>query len=229
MMRKLFITLFCLTMAVSSAKAQHRLGEVMEFNGVKGMVFKLDKTGEHGLVMTVKKCKDNWLINKDAKFETGSFYEDDGEKNLAIIETYIKDNNQQWEDFPYFNWCHSLGEGWYPPANDELMALVTFINGEGLTYNHKNARKISKMLKDADGDGVFDSFTKSPFLYFSSTEAENGWVFVMSFTENLASSVAGTLLPGSGPKGKFELKSYQKSQIGGKILNIVGNRAVHKF
>ena len=85
------------------------------------------------------------------------------------------------------------------------------------------------MLKDAGGDGVYDSFTKSPYLYFSSTEAENGWIFVMNFEENLASSVAGNLLPGSGPKGKYALKPWQKSQMGGKFLNIVGNRAVHKF
>lgn len=228
-MRKFFMTLLCLTMAVSGAKAQHKLGEVMEFNGVKGMVFMVDKTGEHGLVMTVEKCKESWLKDKDAKFETSSFYEDDGAKNLAAIETYIKEQNQQWEDFPYFNWCRNLGDGWYPPANEELTALISFINGEGLKYNHKNAKKVGKMLKDAGGDGVYDSFTKSPYLYFSSTETENGWVYVMNFEESTASMVtSGSLLSG-GPKGKYSLKPYLKSQMGGKFLNIVGNRAVHKF
>ena len=229
MMRKFFMTLLCLTMAVSGAKARHKLGEVMEFNGVKGMVFMVDKTGEHGLVMTVEKCKESWLKDKDAKFETSSFYEDDGAKNLAAIETYIKEQNQQWEDFPYFNWCRNLGDGWYPPANEELTALISFINGEGLKYNHKNAKKVGKMLKDAGGDGVYDSFTKSPYLYFSSTETENGWVYVMNFEESTASMVtSGSLLSG-GPKGKYVLKPYLKSQMGGKFLNIVGNRAVHKF
>ena len=140
-MRKFFMTLLCLTMAVSGAMAQHKLGEVMEFNGVKGMVFMVDKTGEHGLVMTVKKCKESWLKDKEAKFETGAFYEDDGAKNLAAIETYIKEQNQQWEDFPYFNWCHSLGECWYPPANEELTTLISFINGEGLTYSHRKSAR----------------------------------------------------------------------------------------
>ncbi|MBP5713642.1 MAG: hypothetical protein J6X07_02955 [Prevotella sp.] len=228
MINRYLMALFCLTMAVG-AKSQHKLGDIMEFNGVKGMVFLLDKTKEHGLVMTIEKCKESWLADKEAKFETNAFYEDDGAKNLAAIEAYIKENKQQWEDFPYFNWCHSLGEGWYPPANDELTALISFINGEGLKYNHKNAKKVNKMLKDAGGDGVYDSFTKSPYLYFSSTETENGWVYVMNFDESTASMVTSGTLLGGGPKGKYTLKPWMKSQMGGKFLNIVGNRAVHKF
>jgi hypothetical protein len=34
---------------------------------------------------------------------------------------------------------------------------------------------------------------------------------------------------GGGPKGMYKLKPWQKSQMGGKALNIVGNRAIHKF
>jgi hypothetical protein len=201
----------------------------MELGGVKGMVFKIDASGEHGLVMTIKKCKESWLKDKDAKFETGAFYEDDGEKNLAAIANYIEEQNQQWEDFPYFNWCRSLGEGWYPPANEELTELISYINGEGLRYNHKNAKKISEKLKKAGGDGVYDSFTKSPYLYYSSTEADNGWVYVMNFDESLSSTVVSGMPFGGGPKGMYSLKSWPKSQMGGKALNIVGNRAIHKF
>jgi hypothetical protein len=226
---KLFTLMVCLLFALP-IMAQHKLGDIMELGGVKGMVFKIDASGEHGLVMTIKKCKESWLKDKDAKFETGAFYEDDGEKNLAAIANYIEEQNQQWEDFPYFNWCRSLGEGWYPPANEELTELISYINGEGLRYNHKNAKKISEKLKKAGGDGVYDSFTKSPFLYYSSTEADNGWVYVMNFEENMASSVVSSMpFGGGGPKGMYKLKPWQKSQMGGKALNIVGNRAIHKF
>ena len=193
---KLFTFMVCLLFA-APIMAQQKLGDIVDFGGVKGMVFKVDNSGEHGLVMTIDKCKESWLKDKDAKFETGAFYEDDGEKNLAAIAKYIEEQNQQWEDFPYFNWCRSLGEGWYPPAK---------------------------------GDGVYDSFTKSPFLYYSSTEADNGWVYVMNFEENMASSVVSSMpFGGGGPKGMYKLKPWQKSQMGGKALNIVGNRAIHKF
>ena len=213
----------------SGLDGKHMLGDIVVVNGVKGMVFKTDGSGEHGLVMTIQKCEESWLKDKDAKFETGAFYEDDGEKNLAAIANYIKEQNQQWEDFPYFNWCRKLGDGWYPPANEELTALIKFINGEGMKYTHKNAKKIHEKLKDAGGDGIYDGFTKHPYLYFSSTEAENGWVYVMIFDESLASAVTSGKILGGGPKGKYSLKPYLKSQMGGKFLNIVGNRAVHKF
>jgi hypothetical protein len=51
----------------------------------------------------------------------------------------------------------------------------------------------------------------------------------MIFDESLASAVTSGKILGGGPKGKYSLKPYLKSQMGGKFLNIVGNRAVHKF
>jgi hypothetical protein len=54
-------------------------------------------------------------------------------------------------------------------------------------------------------------------------------VWALVFAENTASALTKSVLIGSGPKGKYELKPYQKRQPGGKALNIVGNRAIHKF
>ena len=87
MMKRISFVLVCLLMVSISAKAQHKLGEIIDFNGVKGMVFLVDADGEHGLAMSVKKCSENWLADKEAKFETSSFYEDDGEKNMKASRT----------------------------------------------------------------------------------------------------------------------------------------------
>ena len=228
-MKKIILTLISMVVFSASVNAQYKLGQIIELDGVKGMVFKLDADGNHGLAFTIKKCEESWLADNTAKFETGAFYEDDGEKNLKKIEEYIKEANQQWDDFPYFKWCKDLGPGWYPPAKDEALKLVSFINGEGLRYNHKNCKKLSEILDKAGGDKLYSGFTKSPYLYYTSTEAENGWVWALVFAENTASALTKSVLIGSGPKGKYELKPYQKRQPGGKALNIVGNRAIHKF
>ena len=228
-MKKTFLTLVCLLTMAATAQAQHKLGEIIELDGVKGMVFKLDASGEHGLAFSVDKSEESWLADKTAKYETGAFYEDDGEKNLKKIEEYIKAENQQWEDFPYFKWCKELGPGWYPPAKDELSELINFITGNGLNYNHKRCKKLSEILDKAGGDKLYSGFTKSPYLYFTSTEAEGGLVWALVFAENVGSSLVGQSLLGGGPKGKYKLQPYQKRQPGGKSLNIVGNRAIHKF
>ena len=228
MMRKLFITLFCLTMAISSAKAQHRLGEVMEFNGVKGMVFKVDDKGEHGLAMSIVRCSEPWLTNKEAKFETGAFYEDDGEKNMKAIERYINEQDQLWEDFPFINWCRQLGEGWYAPAVEELEILIHFINGEGMKYNAKVTKKLSEALKKAGGDKLTNI---GGFFYYSSTEAENGLVYGVIFDSGGANLVANAspLRLITGTKGVYKIGTYMKALPGGKMLANYGSRAVHKF
>lgn len=227
-MKKTILTLIGLIAMAISAQAQHKLGDIIELDGVKGMVFKVDANGEHGLAFCLKKCKESWLADKTAKYETAAFYEDDGEKNLKKIEEYIKEQNQQWDDFPYFKWCKELGPGWYPPAKDEAMDLINFVTGDGLKYHHKTCKKWSKILEDAGGDKLYDGFDKSPYLYFTSTEAEGGLVWALVFVENAGRSLS-PLKMASGASGKYRLQPYQKRQPGGKALNIVGNRAIHKF
>lgn len=227
MMKRISFVLVCLLMVSISAKAQHKLGEIIDFNGVKGMVFLVDADGEHGLAMSVKKCSENWLADKEAKFETSSFYEDDGEKNMKAIENYIKEQNQQWEDFPFFKFCHELGEGWYAPANEELTALINFINnGDGMKYKHKNIKELNKILRNAGGDALWGAL-KTPALYFSSTEAEKGYVYAMVFEHNIAHAMSPAGM--FGTKGRYVLRTVLKAMPGGKALSGIGSRAVHKF
>lgn len=79
-MKKVLTTIICLIISISSAMAQHKLGDIIELNGVKGMVIQVDDAGEHGLAMSIARCGEPWLADKDAKFETSAFYEDDGRK-----------------------------------------------------------------------------------------------------------------------------------------------------
>jgi hypothetical protein len=208
--------------------AQHKLGDIIDIDGVKGMVFKVDETGEHGLAMSIVRCGEPWLTDKDAKFETGAFYEDDGEKNMKAIERYIDEQSQQWEDFPFINWCRQLGDGWYAPAVEELETLIHFINGEGMKYNAKVTKKLSEALKKAGGDKLYKV---GGFFYYSSTEAENGLVYGVIFDSGGANLVANAspLRLITGMKAVYKTGTYMKALPGGKMLANYGSRAVHKF
>ena len=227
-MKRFVIIVIALLGMGATVVAQHKLGDIITIGDKQGMVFKVDETGEHGLAFSMQKCEESWLADKEAKYETAAFYEDDGEKNLKKIEEYIKEANQQWDDFPFFKWCKEQGEGWYPPSKDEAMALVDFMTGDGLKYHHKTCKKWSKILEKADGDKLYTGFGQSPYIYYTSTEAEGGLVWALVFNENPGSAIS-PLRMASGPSGKYKLQPYPKRQPGGKALNLVGNRAIHKF
>ncbi len=226
-MKKISLLIALVCACFSSAFAQYKVGDYYEKDGVKGLVVRVDESGQHGLIMSLEKCTKKWLDDKDEKFNTNAYYEDDGEKNMAVIEKYIQENGKSWEMFPFFEWCRSLGEGWYAPAADELKDILKAINGEGEKYNNKQMKKIAKVLKKHKGDGLIDTGyfgSKTPYHMYSSTEGDAGTVQVLYFKINTSSALLG-----GKPKGKMLIDSFPKTYTGGKLANIYGSRAVRKF
>lgn len=226
-MRRILFLLFFSCAVVFSAKAQYKLGDYYENNGLKGIVVKVDVTGNHGLIMSLEKSAKKWLDDKNEKFNTNAYYEDDGEKNMAVIEKYIKDNGKSWDMFPYFSWCRSLGDGWYAPAEDELKDILNTINGGTGKYDAKYMKKISKLLKKHKGEGLINSGyfgTKAPHTMYSSTESDAGMVYTLYFKQNISSALLG-----GTPKGEFVIDNMLKTITGGKFSNDYGSRAIHKF
>lgn len=206
----------------------YKVGDYYEKDGLKGIVIRVDASGNHGLIMSLDKCAKKWLDGKDEKFSTNAYYEDDGEKNMAVIQKYIEENGKSWSMFPYFEWCRSHGEGWYAPATDELKDILKTINGSEGKYNASFMKKVAKVLKKHKGDGLIDSGyfgTKQPHAMFSSTEGDAGMVYTMFFKQNIASALIGV----GGPKGEFLVQSMPKTHTGGKFANMYGSRAIHKF
>lgn len=217
-----------IAMLCSLGANAYKVGDYYEKDGVKGIVVRVDETGEHGLIMSLEKSAKKWIDGGDEKFSTNAYFEDDGEKNMAVIEKYINDNGKSWDMFPYFQWCRSLGSGWYAPALDELKDILKTINGGEGKYNAKFMKKITKLLKKHKGDGLIDGGyfgNKNPQMMYSSTEGDAGMVYTLVFKENLASM----LVRMGGPKGRFVIESWQKTTTGGKLANQFGSRAVHKF
>lgn len=48
---------------------------------------------------------------------------EDGWNNRRRLIERLAEGKLTWEDFPAFEWCESLGPGWYLPAVDELRGL----------------------------------------------------------------------------------------------------------
>ena len=86
-MKKLLFTISALFCAMTANA--YNVGDFYNKNGVKGIVIKVDVSGEHGLIMSLDRFNGKWCSDKKAKFETNAFFEDDGQKNMEAIEKYL--------------------------------------------------------------------------------------------------------------------------------------------
>lgn len=226
-MKRILFFILAVFGAITSMQAQYKVGDFYDNDGLKGIVVRVDDTGKHGLIMSLEKSAKKWLDGGDEKFSTNAYFEDDGEKNMAVIQKYINENGKSWDMFPFFSWCRSLGSGWYAPALDELKDILKAINGGEGKYNAKYMKAITKTLKKHKGDGLISSGylgSKEPQWMYSSTEGDAGMVYVMHFKRSLASQFGI-----GGVKGEFVVESWTKTVTGGKFSNVYGSRAVHKF
>lgn len=63
-------------------------------------------------------CNDKTVVNATDR--------SDGNKNMEAVKKYVAENNETLEDFPAFNACVALGEGWYYPALKEIEYIVAY-------------------------------------------------------------------------------------------------------
>lgn len=233
-MKKIFTFLFSL--CALSINGQYKRGDYYENSDIKGIVVRVDASGEHGLIMSLNRCSMKWLKEKDYKYKTNAFYEDDGEKNMTIVSEFIKDNNLSWSDFPFFEWCRNLGNGWYAPALDELVDILKTINGNiekkkknvlRVTYDARNVESISKLIEEHGGDRLSQI---NPLWMFSSTEADAGKVYTLYFKESTSSKFGGGVAIGAASmRGKWIIDTKSKTTADTHWTKWHGSRAIHKF
>ena len=84
---------------------------------VEGIVFEVSEDGKHGKIFSLEEGKAlKWSTIGDADYTDE---ENDGMLNFEIIKAVEPD----FEGYPAFAWCASLGEGWYIPAINEVLAI----------------------------------------------------------------------------------------------------------
>lgn len=235
-MKKIMLSIIALVSSISMVQAQtYKIGDVYDKGGVKGVVFYVDDSGEHGLLVSPSGFEGKWCKKEQANNTINCYDEKDGAVNMETIATYIKDNDASWDEFPLFQWARSLGDGWYIPASDELKLLAKAING-GEEYSEKNINKFAKILKKEKGQGFINKGLGHPDDFmniYSSTEMRDskGLVFTLFFQESSGSKF-GTYMLGKFAKRKGKLilaGQYKNILTGGLTIKTDFGRAVHKF
>lgn len=206
---------------------RYKLGDIYNRDGVKGIVVLVDADGEHGLLLSLKGTSKKYS-EEDGIFNAGSLT--DGMANTQAVYAYAKTHGGL-EEFPLFEWCASLGEGWYIPSYYELANIWVVINGGTTDYTQNNFYDFSQLIEKAKGDR-FLTREHAPYFMYSSTETSDNQNVAMMLRSNVGNSVGKALL------GPFVSRAVQnKGTIapfyaiktwGGKIKGIQ-SRAVHRF
>ena len=152
--------------------AKYRVGDYYNENGLEGVIFALDSTGNHGKIVSLPQTEERiaWC-RPERSFREGVFATTDawdGAKNQAKIETL-----PMWQqDFPAFAWCAALGEGWYLPAIEELKLF---------TEQDEVRAAVNQTLASHGAPPVYDKGEVT--TYWSSTESDTPphvWFMIMS-------------------------------------------------
>lgn len=207
-----------------TASTTYKVGDVYNQNGLTGIVVAVDAKGEHGTIMSLEGSNAKWIADNDLKFETNAFYEDDGQKNMEVIASYISNNSKSWSDFPLFAWAKSLGEGWYIPSKEETLEIWKNINGGSNTYDRWKFRAFDRKQRGYGGANLVDTRfyigTKQPWWWYTSTEIQDGTVYVVQFGNDFKSQLT------VGFHSTFKAFPAVKKQA---IGNPYKSRAIHKF
>lgn len=147
----------------------YAVGDYYDENGIRGVVCAVSDDGLHGLLLSIEETTAAWCaLNKSELQSVGASDTKDGCANMEAVAEYIARGEASWEDFPAFAWCRALGEGWYLPAIDELLAVCANYNGGTRLKNDRDARnRFNEALRDHGGRRM-DRLV----FYYSSTEAD---------------------------------------------------------
>ncbi len=206
---------------------KYKLGDIYNRDGVKGIVVLVDADGEHGLLLSLKGTTKKYS-EEDGIFNAGS--QTDGMANTQAVYEYAKTHGGL-DEFPLFEWCAGLGEGWYIPSYYELANIWVVINGGTTDFTQNNFYDFSKLIQKAKGD-PFINRENAPYYMYSSTETSDNRTMGMMLRSNVGNSVGKALL---GPfvsravqnKGTI-VPFYGIKTWGGKLRGIQ-SRAVHRF
>lgn len=138
----------------------YKIGDYYHENGKEGIVFEMDASGRHGKIMALDDLLDELAWCTDEEYEKwkesdkkiGATDEQNSMKNLEVVRQI-----PGWQEkYPVFAACAALGEGWYLPAEEELIKL------------HDNKLALSAQAQKFGGSPEFYNC-----LYWSSSETSS--------------------------------------------------------
>ncbi|MGM9765210.1 MAG: hypothetical protein ACI3ZO_02515 [Candidatus Cryptobacteroides sp.] len=151
-----------------------KVGDYYSQGLVKGIVFNVDETGEHGMVVSLDEKELKWSTLGTSVI-SGAVYVsmDYGKDNVSGIKSLFDD----WaESFPAVAWCSSKNPGslntWYLPAANELRTLLDeYAGNPGLALS----------MEQRSGTPVNPGIS-----YWSSTDAGGQIAYSYRYRENMS-------------------------------------------
>ena len=107
--------------AAAPVEEGYKIGDYYNDGTKEGIVYEVYDGGKHGKIVSLDEATAKWCVRALAHRATDATSSNNGVVNLTEIK-----NLSNWEtNYPAFAWCASLGDGWYLPSKDELIALTT--------------------------------------------------------------------------------------------------------
>lgn len=147
-----------ITISQQCKESNFSIGEMVEFNGVKGIVFY--HNADITKIVSVEQGKACWSTEYVAIDATD---ERNGMNNMAVVQVV-----DAWESkYPAFAWCANLGEGWYLPARSELYDI----------WEVKSELNVELVANKYPAIGVDYNY-----YYWSSTQSDSNNAFKLYFS-----------------------------------------------
>lgn len=157
----------------------YEVGDLFSEGGVEGIVVRVDETGRHGLLVSLKHTagifgytcshiEKDGVIRDYRPLATGAADPDDGWRNMLTVEDIIANTPLTWDNFSAFKVCREQGAGWYLPAIHELECLLCLADEHpvaGYGQYMQAMKRIGERIEEAGGDKL-----KRIIYYISSTE-----------------------------------------------------------
>lgn len=145
-----------------ATRKTYQIGDIYDDGQIQGVVFEVDKSGEHGKIVHCNEAVLQW--SKKSNCQKLCTFTEDGEANMQAIKF-----QDDWRmKFPAFNWCIELGERWYLPSIIELNTLVAV------------ADKVNGSIQQLNGTTIRPANTMS--TYWSSTQKTKGCAWTINST-----------------------------------------------
>ena len=217
-MKKWMICIAMLVGAITTMEAQ-QVGQLYDRGGVRGIVVKTTADCRPAVLMSLGSCNERYYENKELQNPPMASHPSDGRVNMQAIEQY---KAQYGGSFPAYEWCRSLGPGWYLPSVNEVYdAWIVALGGEEALDNYDQDRMMAlrEVIQQVKGDKV--TWDKNqPIPWMSSTLEQmtggkkNKTVYVLRTVglKESKGSTAGSLAIIASPFGR--------SRKGGKISTL---------
>ena len=225
---------------ITSGKGVYKVGDYYNDGVKEGVVFEVSADGRSGKILSLQQApgKVVWASDKaEQKRLIGTTHTDDGQKNTNIVKSI-----SGWQTkYPSFNWCASLGNDWYLPAQEEVKKFVLDESVRSAINPTLQAKGGVKIVNRGDL-GWYWTSTETGRFYDGSygavhirtsdgyvgTYYKHGSIYVRAVAKFGSGSSSYTPAPVSTPtvSGKFKVGDVYDDGINrGVIFEISGNTA----